>query len=362
MPEKTVTIKQVAQTAGVSVGTVSRVINGFENISTDNLEKVRKAMHSLGYQKSVASKSTASPSQSANLTGNIGIYFFNMSADWAGHPLIVQYMQGIEKACAELDYHPVVEFAGTSDQAQLPRFIREGKVDAMLFKGTTSKLHWLDQLPADMPRMGLAMQDPKQDFPQVMPDNHAAGWQMAAYLWEMGHRRIACLMPQNYHAMFLPRRHGVEDFLRQHQAYDPSLDICLELPDQVDAHGHSQPEAAPPDLGPTVARFFDMPKDLRPTAVIAVNDWTAAGLYMAMFKQGKTIGKDLSIVGIDNAPSVFNMLNPGLTTYAMAFAGTAYVATRQLIQKVLTPSNCFHSSVQLITGDIVIRQSVADLR
>jgi DNA-binding LacI/PurR family transcriptional regulator len=185
---------------------------------------------------------------------------------------------------------------------------------------------------------------------------------MAAYLWEMGHRRIACLMPQNYHVMFLPRRHGVEDFLRQHNAYDPELDICLGLPDQLDKHGHSQPEATPPDLGPTVERLFAMPEDRRPTAVIAVNDWTATGLYMAMFKQGKTIGKDLSIVGIDNAPSVYNMLNPGLTTYGMAFTGSAYVATRQLIQKVLTPSNCFHSSVQLITGDIVIRQSVADLR
>ena len=362
MPEKTVTIKQVAQSAGVSVGTVSRVINGFDNISSDNLDKVRKAMSSLGYQKAAASKSTPAMPQGSRKTSNIGVYFQNMNSDWASHPLVVQYMNGIEKACQELSFHPIVEFADQQDQSVLPRFVRQAKVDALLVKGNTAQMQWLSELPDALPRVGLAMQDPDLDFPQIMPDNHAAGWQMASHLWEMGHRRIACLMPQAYHVMFLPRRHGVEDFLRQKQAYVPQLDICLELPDCVDEKGISHPEAAPPDLEPVIEKLCSMPEDERPTAVIAVNDWIAAGLYMAMLKQGMTVGKDLSIVGIDNAPSVYNMLNPGLTSYAMAFSAAAYIAARQLIQKVQNPSQGFHSSVQLVTGDIVIRQSVADLR
>lgn len=364
MPEKTVTIKQVAHHAGVSVGTVSRVINGFDNISSDNLHKVQDAMTSLGYEK--ASTSRGGQSQSARdgsrKTGNIGIFFSSMTSDWAGHPLFTEYMQGIEQACQEKSYHSVVEFADERSHNSLPRLILENKVDALLLKGDPAQMGWLDRLPPKMPVVGLAMQDPTLQLSQVMPDNRSAGWQMAAYLWEMGHRRIACLMPQAYHVMFLSRRHGVEEFLRQQGAYDKALDICMEQPDVLDTEGLSHPQPSPPDLELLVSQLWQMPIDQRPTAIIAVNDWTAAGLYMAMFKQGLTVGQDISIVGIDDAPSVRGMLNPGLTTYAMPFAQAASVAVRQLIHQLHVSVDDTHTGVYLVKGQIVERQSVADLR
>ena len=364
MPEKPVTIKQVAHHAGVSVGTVSRVINGFDNISSDNLHKVQDAMTSLGYEKATPSRAVQSQSSrdSSRKTGNIGIFFSSMTSDWAGHPLFTEYMQGIEQACQEKSYHSVVEFADERSNNSLPRLILENKVDALLLKGDPAQMGWLDRLPAKMPVVGLAMQDPTLRLPQVMPDNRSAGWQMAAHLWEMGHRRIACLMPQAYHVMFLSRRHGVEEFLRQKGAYDKNLDICLEQPDVVDAQGLSRPEPSPPDFERLVKQLWQMPIEQRPTAIIAVNDWTAAGLYMAMFKLGLTVGKDLSIVGIDNAPSVRNMLNPGLTTYAMPFAQAASVAVKQLIHQLHSTIDDKSAGIYLVTGQIVERQSVADLR
>jgi LacI family transcriptional regulator len=361
MPEKTVTIKEVARSAGVSVGTVSRVINGFDNISPDNLHKVREAMQSLGYEKAPISRAPQPSRNGSRKTGNVGIYFATMASDWSGHPLFAQYMQGIEEACLEMAYHPVVEFADEKGSDDVPRFIREGKVDALLVKGDPIHLGWLDQLPLNMPVVGLAMQDPTLNLPQVMPDNRSAGWQMAAHLWVLGHRRIATVMQQAYHHMFLSRRHGVEEFLRRQQAYDPTLDICLEQPDLVDDEGISHPESSPPDLENLIARLWAMPVNQRPTAIVAVNDWTAAGLYMAMFKQGLQVGKDLSIVGIDNDQNACTMLNPGLTSFAMPFARSAYVAVRQLIHELQSPLDYVPAGIQLVTGQIVMRHSVADL-
>ncbi len=353
MTQQAITIRDVAARANVSIGTVSRVLNGAVGVDPDRLARVHQAIDDLGYRKSGLARALASRRAGSSIcTGNIGIVFADMNSTWAGHPLLSRYIGGVEKACREQGYHPIVEMREPTE-VFVPTCVAEKKVDGLLIKATNSKPTFVDNLPPDLPVVGLSTSEPTLRIPQVSPDNIKSGIAVTEYLWEAGHRRIAYVCPEGRHKMFISRYQGYEEFLRSHGAYDPRLVIM-----DPELNLSAAPSSAFPDVSSQMHQLWDVPVELRPTAIIAANDWTAAGVYIAAQDMGIRIPDELSVVGIDNATEVCNLLRPALTSYEIPLFETAYAGALQLLNMIKNPAMPRIVSMQSILGQLVERASV----
>ncbi len=352
-----ITIRQVAQHAGVSVGTVSRCLNGFANINPDYAQRVKVAVAELGYQQPRWARSSTTVNKNYR-TGNIGVYFSRSTAEWATKLNFLSYFHGIETACAEYNMHPLIEYAILGRDEHLPRFLREKKIEGFLINGISANSLWLQPLLKKHTIVGFDCQEPLFEIPQVAPNDHAAGRQVAEYLWSMGHRRIAFIGMGCDNLVFITRRQAIEEFLLQNQAFDPELVPSLHYDS---SSLQISPEASPPDLSGELRRLWALPPERRPTAIIVANDWYAIGLYNALKQMKLTPGQDVSVIGFDNETSLCCSVAPTLSSYAIPWNQVAYVATKLLLERLKSSEAYIPNSIQLITGKIVLRQSVKRL-
>lgn len=342
-------IKDVAKLAGVSVGTVSRVINGGEGVAGSRIAAVKAAIAELGYQKNSVAQMLAGRRGGSRLaTGNIGVWMPEMGNDWIANQVYSNYLGGIESVCARRGYHVLIEHGGTTNY---PRCVHDGKVDGLIVKAINVIPEVLYELGGELPVVGLSMFDRRLPLPQVTTDNRLAGEEVCRYLWNKGHRRIAFASTNRCHQMFFDRRVGYEYFLSQHDAYDSKLDCALMLSDQ------NQPEENFPDMSPIVDMLF---ANLRPpTAIIAANDWMAAGLYEALFARNLRIPEDVSLVGFDHLPQL--CLRPRLTSFAVPMYEMGRVAAELLLDRIAAGSLSTGAvpEFRMVTGQIVEHGSVA---
>ncbi|XHR28343.1 MAG: LacI family DNA-binding transcriptional regulator [Chthoniobacteraceae bacterium] len=345
-----VTVNDVARAAGVSVGTVSRVLNGFPNVAADNIAKVQKAVEVLNYQKNLSAGLLRSR-RSGSRCGSIGLVFVEMGQAWSRHPLFSSYVAGVEQACQENGIHAIVELC--SDSSEVPRCVRQRKVDGLLIKTTRGLPGFFDRLPVSLPVVCLGMNDPMSSFYQVAPDNRSAGWMISDYLWQHGHRKIAFLCSEAKHPIFIVRLQGYEGFLRSKGVFDPRLVVMEELTMAGD------PEQTPPDMSKALHQVMSLPVEERPTAIVTGNDWAACGLYSAIAKMGLQVPRDISVVGADNDELLCNSMVPPLTSYAAAFTEVAHAGALELIARIEDPERARESAVLLLRGRIVERRSVA---
>ncbi|MFA6962556.1 MAG: LacI family DNA-binding transcriptional regulator [Opitutaceae bacterium] len=350
-----VTVNDVARSAGVSVGTVSRVLNGAANIAPENLAKVQKAMSDLGYQKHHSAGLLASRKNgSSSRSGNIGLVFADAGPAWSNHPLISAYTMGIEEACRESGFHPLVELASPS--GDLPRCVREGKVDGLLVKATRGVPSFVKNLPAHLPVILISVNDPAVNIPQVAPDNQGAGWVVADHLWKKGHRRIAFVCTDSMHPMFITRMHGYESYLRLKGTFDPAL-VVMES--QVE--NPSVPEETPPDMEAVLDRLLVATRGAEPTAIITANDWMARGLYDAIARRGLKVPQNISVVGFDNVGMLCATMSPTLTSFDLDFSAVVRAAAMDLFDYIEEPGLKRDPSVRLVRGHLVERESVRGL-
>lgn len=353
MTQQTITIRDVAARANVSIGTVSRVLNGASGIDPDRMARVTKAIDDLGYRKSGLAQALASRrSGSTARTGNIGLVFCEMNPSWIGHPLLSKYISGVEKACREQGYHPIVELSDFGSLG-LPSCVVEKKVDGLLLKATNCKPDFVEKLPQNLPMVGLSMSEPSLKITQVGPDNIRGGIAIAEYLWEAGHRRIAFLCTEGRHRMFIGRYQGYEEFLRNQGAFDPGLVMMDSIVGNT-----TSPASTFPDVSASLGVIWNRPVEQRPTAIITANDWMAAGVYIAAQRMGIRIPDELSVVGVDNSPEVCSVLQPALTSYSIPVIETAYSAAQTLLDMIKNPDKPRFAGTQLLTGQIIERASV----
>ncbi|MFG0247735.1 MAG: LacI family DNA-binding transcriptional regulator [Phycisphaeraceae bacterium JB051] len=348
----TVGVKELAQHAGVSVGTVSRVLNGETSVSPKRRQAVQKAIQSLGYKRTSAAQMLASRrSRSITHTGNIAMVFVGMSENWQGHPTTAALINGVDQACNDSSFHPLLETC--TDDRHLPRCIANGKVDGLLIKSSNVVPRFLDQLPDYLPRVLVGMAEPTLACNQVLPDHRASAWIATEHLWSKGHRRIAFVNNQDMHRIFISRFQAYEQLLRSRRAFDPQLVVLNETPPGF------EPEANFPDMSFAVEQLWAL--DDPPTAIVAANDWMAAGLYQALKKRGLTVGKDVSVIGFDNVLSVCCMLEPQLTSYEIPLQDVSRHATRLLMNLIENPADNLNHSTQMLPGRLIERDSVVDL-
>lgn len=276
------TIKDVGRVAGVSVATVSNVLNSPEIVAEDTHDRVMAVIEELGYKPNRAARALQQ-----QRTFSIG---YQMPRSTDGFALDVFLHRVVERA--ERADLAIVLFAPTPGQDQVDAYkemIRRGAVDGFVISGTghgDSRIaHLLD---ADFPFVTFGRTDFPDDHAWVDVDGCAGADLATTHLLEQGHREIA----------FIGWPEGSFTGDERSSGYRRALsDLGVTVRPELIVRSENGVEP-----GRDAMRQL-LTLDDPPTAVVAVQDLLALGAMNAIRDAGLTIGRDISVVGFDDIPS-----------------------------------------------------------
>jgi LacI family transcriptional regulator len=326
---QTVTIQDVAKMAGVSVSTVSRVLNGKLDVASETQDRIRSVIDDLGYTTNLAARSMRSFKK--NMVGLI-------MPDIA-YPFAVEVMKGVNRAIAESEFDLIVYTTG--DVRKSGRASHEQKYVSLLNNSITDGSIIVapvtGEFSTEAPIVSIdpLMSDP--NYPSVHATNHQGATEVMNYLMSLGHKRIG----------FISGRAELESSNRRWMGYRDALEQAgLPVAEELIASGDYTTET-----GVKCAReLLSLAKP--PTAIFASNDQTAMGVFQVAQELGLRIPEDLSVVGFDNIRESTYM---GLTTVDQFISEMGFVATQMLIK--LINGEALDSQTYKMQTQLVIRTS-----
>jgi LacI family transcriptional regulator len=327
-----VTITAIAREAGVSVPTVSRVVNGRSDVSPQTRERVEELLRLRGYRRR-----QPRPRDDASL---IDLVFHDLDSPWA-----VEIIRGVEDVAHAARVGMVVSaIHGRSESAQQwMQNVRARATDGVIL--VTSILEGplqeeLDRL--DVPTVVVDTAGvPPLDVPTIGATNWAGGLAATDHLLELGHRRIGVIAGPPRLRCSMARLDGYRAALA---AAGVPLDDRLIW--QGDFYPQSGFEGGDALLG------LDDP----PTAFFASNDQMAFGVYEAIRQRGARVGPDVSVVGFDDLPEA-RWSSPPLTTVRQPLSDMGVLATRSVL-RLARGEPVENPRIELAT-DLVVRHSTA---
>jgi LacI family transcriptional regulator len=304
-----VTMRDVAEAAGVSVATVSLVLNDKQGarIGTDTRQRVRRAIRDLGYRPNALAKTLVSGTSK----------FIGLVADAiASTPFAGQIIRGAQDEAWRHGY--VLLVANTEGDEAVEKdaiaMMLEHKVHGILYST------WYHR-PVDVPDalsetdFVLVNCSPTEgDAPAVVPDEVQGGRTATEMLLQHGHERIAFINTTTPSPARAGRLEGYRAALKaQGYRYDPELVIDAQ-PDQEGGYGAT---------GQVLAT--------RATAVFCHNDRVAMGLLDGLREKGLTIPGDLAVVGFDNQEVISAHTRPTLSTVGLPHYELGVAGVRLLL-------------------------------
>jgi len=306
MKKQSVTIQDVAKTAGVSVSTVSRVLNGKVDVADETKTHILKVIEDMGFTTNLAARSMRSHKK--NLIGLI-------MPDIA-YPFAIEVMKGVNQAIAESDFDLLVYTTG--DVRKSGREYAERKYVSLLTNSISDGVIIVAPVVAEFsteePIVSIDPVMSNPSYPSVHATNYQGAVEAMEYLIGLGHRRIGYISGRAELESSNRRLLGYRDSLKKAGIpFDEQLVACGEYTTQT---------------GITCAKKLLSLKD-RPTAIFSSNDQMAMGVYQVTQEMGIRIPEDLSLVGFDNIPESKYL---GLTTVDQFIYEMGYRATQMLIQ------------------------------
>ncbi len=307
------TIADVARRAGVSLKSVSRVINKEPHVSPKLLAKVTAAISELAYVPDPAARSLA-----GLRSFTVGVLFDNPSPNY-----IMKAIAGAYRGCIAHGYHMRFDTLDSAPGAahlsdQLDAVMRNGRTDGfILTPPLTDNPVILDYLEAQRIRyVRIApVTDPGRS-PAVLIDDGAAAADVADFLWNLGHRRIGLINGPADHGAAGTRRRG---FLERLMALDPTIEVLEVVGDFLFEGGMK--------AGDELLALND-----RPTALFATNDDMAAGVLAASAQRGIAVPGDVSVIGYDDS-WIATSTWPYLTTVHQPIEDMAAAAVDMLLNQ-----------------------------
>jgi LacI family transcriptional regulator len=307
-----VTLKDIAQRAGVTSATVSMVINNKPNISEKTRQKVLKIARELNYYPNAIARGLAT-----RKSNSIGVIVPNLASSF-----VVRVLQGIKSTNRDIDY--TVQLFDTIGQketeAQLfQRLARERRIDGAILISTSVTDEQLQVFNDEsVPCIVVARECDFLD--SVYVNNRQGAEEATSYLIAKGHRNIACV---TCHKQSLPMNDRVNGY---RAALDKAgIAFNEELLFEVED-----------DLMPDGVRVFEriMASPHKPTAVFApAGDMVAIGIIKQAKNQGLAVPEQLAIVGFDDIPAA-EVVEPLLTTVRQPKLEMGDYAINMIIDKV----------------------------
>jgi LacI family transcriptional regulator len=327
--KRSVTIRDVAKTAGVSVSTVSRVLNGKVDVARETKNHILSVIDDLGYTTNLAARSMRSTKK--NLIGLI-------MPDIA-YPFAIEVMKGVNRAIAESEFDLLVYTSG--DVRKSGRVTSEQKYITLLAKSISDGVIVVAPVASeyniDKPIVSVDPVMSHPSYPSVHATNYEGALDAMKYLISLGHRRIG----------YIGGRTELESANRRLNGYrDALIQADIPIDEELIVSGDFTTET-----GVRSGRML-LSLENRPSAIFASNDQMAMGVYQVAEEMGLHIPEDFSLMGFDNIPESKYL---GLTTVDQFISEMGFKATQMLI-KIINEEPLGKQTLQMQT-ELVIRNS-----
>lgn len=330
-----VSIFDVAKKSGLSVVTVSRVLNGAGTVREKNRQRVLDAIKELDYRPSAAARSLA-----RGKTGIIGLMLATLQDSF--YDRIVSEINEILEIHG---YFLAVSVTKSPPGEESHYLIQEDRVDGLILLSPTEEDHYIEELKRrNIPYVLIDNQHEANDDYSVTVNNYKGGYMAGQLLTELGYRSIAHLSGDEIYRSTKERRAG----------FVAALDAAGLEPFEL-ISGHYETE-----FGYQTAKRWVAAGEL-PDAVFAGDDYIAAGLINAFKESGIRVPEDVAIVGYDDQ-DIASMLRPFVTTIRQPANLIAAAAVDLLLRQIGGGQPDDAGEADGITGhrvdpELIVRQS-----
>lgn len=337
-----VTIRDVAKRAGVSIGTVSRAINGYKDISPETKERVLKAIKELGYTPNVIARGLSSKT-----TSNIGVIISGLLDSNRYDNLWYMMLQGIYRYASENDLEVAIYATDSKKQMKksYTRFCHERKIAGAILSGiTTTDAYLEDLIDSDIPCVLIDVPLVGKKVGCISVDNVKAAKEITEYVVKMNHKRICVIAGKKNAAVTFERMKGIKECLESYGIGLSESDILYCDFSQEKAYEMTK-------------EYLAKYQNSRASAFICMSDIMAIGVIEAINQCGYKVPDDFSVTGFDDIP-VLQFVKPGLTTVRQDFVQYGYQSAALLKEIIDDPTKARHVYVPY---EIIIRDSVKAL-
>ncbi|MBO8163939.1 MAG: LacI family DNA-binding transcriptional regulator [Brevibacillus sp.] len=326
-----ITIQQVAKEAGVSVATVSRVLNKHPSVSLKTRLKVESVIQRLQYEPNMLGRNLRI-SQSRMLL---------ILVPSISNPFYSKIVQGIEDVARKHNYNILLCTTDTDIEREKIYFdlVKHKLADGVI--SMDPAVDWDDLIGEgrNYPVIQCCEYSENSQIPYVSIDNRMAAYKAVKHLITLGHRKIAMI---NSDPRFLYARLRKEGYLKALEEYG------IPYREEWSIHTDLGFES-----GQRAMRAFLAQED-KPTAVFCVSDTLAIGALKGIKEEGLRVPQDIAVVGFDNIQFA-SMMNPTLTTVAQPMYEMGCEAARMLIHKLNHPDDPLRSVI--LDHELIIRES-----
>ena len=297
MSTKKITLKEVATRAGVSYQTVSKVLNRQAQVSSETERRIMDAVRELGYRPNQIARNMR-----VMRSHMIGYSWVPTAPNQVNH-ILDQFLSSMLLEAEAAGYHllPFPFREGDAHVDDYRELINTGRVDGFVLSSVNyndPRIEFL--LERNFPFVAFGRSNPELDFPYVDVDGAAGLVQAVQYLLSLGHRRIAMIAWPEESRVGNERLRGYVEAMQT-----GGVEICPGWLERGEGTYEFGRQAA--------SRLISLVPAERPTAIVALNDTQAIGALHAARECGLEVGRDISIIGFDDAP-MSQYLLPPMTT------------------------------------------------
>lgn len=335
-----VTLENVADLAGVSPATVSRVLNDQSNVTESTRKKVLKAVEESGYKPHAIARSLAK-----NETGIIGLVIPKSVSRIFSDPYFAIFIGAVTEECHNLELELMLSLLSSPNQEEelYSDIVSHGFLDGLLFASNTVDDPLVEELLRDnTPFISVGRhKNEKVNFVDV--NNYEGAKKATQYLLNLGHKSIATITGPLDQAAAIDRLNGYRDALKE-------KDVSVQ--DELIFEGDFTEESGRKGVQKLLAEF--------PTAIFAASDHSAIGVVKKLREMGKRVPEDIAVIGFDNIPSS-SKIEPGLTTISQPIGPLGKLAVRRLVEVTEnqnTDDGCGKRDVcEVLDTDLIVRGS-----
>lgn len=346
-----ITLKEIAERCGVSVATVSNILNGKPKVSEETRQKVLAVVEETGYQPNLLAQGMR-----RKKTNLIGIITEDLE-EFSSTPIV----ENIMSVCEDRNYRTLLINMRLYDKWQDTWYKDMGKlrstlypalhqmeaikVDAIIY--VAGHCRDIDYFPEDFDIPVLVAYALSNDgkYTSVMLDDEEGGYNVTKYLIDRGHKKIGVItgVADNYHAQH--RLIGYQKALFEAQLlYSPKI---VKNGDWERESGRRAMEEL-------------LQEDI--TAVFCMNDIMAAGAYDAIYAHGLEVNKDISVIGYDNR-QLSEYLRPTLTTNDIRLKTVGELAAKLILEQLEKEDQgeVVEKKVYVVESKLIERDSIGEV-
>jgi LacI family transcriptional regulator len=325
------TIRDVAREAGVSVATVSRVLNGSGPVREDTRARIAEVARKLRYSPNGTARSLT-----MRRTSTLGVLLPDLHGEFFS-----EVIRGIDQVAQRYQYHLLLSSSRNDEQGIAAALqVMRGRVDGLIIMSSAVGAAVLSEwLPENLPVVLLNAPTDGADFDTINLDNFGGAHAMASHLIERGHRRIAMIAGPARNHDALERLRGYRAALQEHGI------ATADGPEFVGDFTE--------DSGFRVAGEIlrTMPAV---TAIFAANDAMAIGALSAVREAGHAVPERMAVAGFDDIP-IARYLNPPLSSVHVSIHELGTRAMQRLLEAVTRRDH--ERRQELLPVRLVVRES-----